>query len=208
MPCFFFASWIRRGTYWWSLVIVSCFRSCFFLRPVMMFICVFVASRKVCTLFSAASLLALSSQVFPCFRDSDQFLDLREACCALFLHRGSTQAHICVSWRREITNSEANRVTESTFVPPPRSVFAHVFCYLLVSSELCDFAKIEPLLRLKVQARFFYVFVSRIIFWSSGGLPCCFSIEDLQGHIFVPAGATRLQIRRQMGFCIFGIYAT
>ena len=116
--------------------------SCFFLGPVlcfrvarrssMMFPFVFAASRKVRALFfSAGSLLGTFQAVFSVFfRVLDQFVGLREAGFAVFLHRGSARAHICASWRRQTTNSEANGVTKS-ICPPPGGRFSDIFFLLL-----------------------------------------------------------------------------
>ena len=73
----------------------------------------------------------------------DQFVGLRKACCARFLHRGSARARICASWRRQTTNSEANGVTKSIFVPPRGSLFGPLFGTFSYFSEFCDFVKIE-----------------------------------------------------------------
>ena len=73
----------------------------------------------------------------------DQLAGLWEACFAPFLHRGSARAHICASWRRQATNSEANGVTKSIFPPPRGSLFGPLFLTVSYFSELCDFVKIE-----------------------------------------------------------------
>ena len=73
----------------------------------------------------------------------DQFVDLREAGFAVFLRCGSARAHICASWRRQATNSEANGVTKSIFPPPRGSLFGPLFFTFSYFSEFCDFVKIE-----------------------------------------------------------------
>ena len=122
---------------------VSCFRGA--RRSSMMFPCVFAASHKARALFfSAGSLLGTFQAGFSVFfRVLDQFVGLREACFASFLHRGSARAHICASWRRQTTNSEANGVTKSIFVPPWGSIFGLLFVILMFFSEVCDFVKIQ-----------------------------------------------------------------
>ena len=97
----------------------------------MMLSCVFAASRKVCALFfSSGSLLGTVQAGFSLFfRILDEFVGLREACCAPFLHRRSTRAHICASGRRQTTNSESNGITKSIF-PPPRGRFSEHFLLL------------------------------------------------------------------------------
>ena len=111
----------------------------------MMFPCVFAASHKARALFfSAGSLLGTFQAGFSLFFGVlDQFVGLREACFAHFLHRGSARAHICASWRRQTTNSEANGVTKSIFVPPRGSLFGPLFVTFRYFLELCDFVKIE-----------------------------------------------------------------
>ena len=138
-----------------ALVVVSGVLSCLCLTPVlcfraarrsvMMFCCVFVASRKVCALFFIAGFLLGTFQaafsVF--FRVLEQFVGLRGACFALFLHRGPARAHVCASWRRQTTNSEANGVTKLIFPFSRRSFFGQLFVTFRYFSELCDFVKIE-----------------------------------------------------------------
>ena len=110
-----------------------------------MFPCVFAASHKARALFfSAGSLLGTFQAGFSLFFGVlDQFVGLREACFAHFLHRGSVRAHICASWRRQATNSEANGVTKSIFPPPRGSLFGPLFGTFSYFSEFCDFVKIE-----------------------------------------------------------------
>ena len=60
-----------------------------------------------------------------------------------FLHRGHTKAHISGNWRRQTTNSPANRDTKSTSVPPLGSVFGPLLVTFSIFYELCDFVKIE-----------------------------------------------------------------
>ena len=114
-------------------------------RSPMMFSCVFAASHKVwALLFSAGSLsgtlqagFSLSCRVF------HQFGGLREACRALFVHRGFARAHICASWRRQTTNSEANGVTKSICPFLQELLFGQLFVTFSYVSELCDFVKTE-----------------------------------------------------------------
>ena len=89
----------------------------------------FAASHKArAFFFSAGSLLGTFQANFSVFvRVLDQFVGLREACFAHFLHRGSARAHIRARWRRQATNSEANEVTKSIFPPPPGSLFGPLF---------------------------------------------------------------------------------
>ena len=103
--------------------------------------CVFAASHKARALFfSAGSLLGtFQAGFFVFFRVVDQFVGLREACFALFLHRGSARAHVCASWRRQTANSEANGVTKSIFPPPRVSIFAPLLVTFSYFSEFCDF---------------------------------------------------------------------
>ena len=77
------------------------------------------------------------------FRCLGPIFGLREACFAHFLHRGSIRAHICASWRRQATNSEANGVAKSIFPPPRGSFFGPLFGTFSYFSEFCDFVKIE-----------------------------------------------------------------
>ena len=114
-------------------------------RSSMMFPCVFAASHKARALFfSAESLLGTFQVGFSLFFGVlDQLFGLREACFARFLHRGSARARICASWRRQTTNSEANGVTKSIFVPPRGSLFGPLFGTFSYFSEFCDFVKIE-----------------------------------------------------------------
>ena len=111
----------------------------------MMFPCVFAASHEARALFfSAGSLLGTLQAGFSLFFGVlDQFCGLRDACFAHFLYRGSARAHICASWRRQITNSEANGVTKSIFPPPGGLLFGSLFGTFRYFSELCDFVKIE-----------------------------------------------------------------
>ena len=149
---FVFANWERtriagiiRGIL--ALHVVTCLLSRILLRPVlcfrgarrsvMMFCCVFAASRHLARPFSALGLFwALSGQFFLFFFVSlAEILGFWEACHALFKHRGSIRAHICASWRRQTTNLAANRVTKSVFPHPPWSVFELFFGTFLYSSE-------------------------------------------------------------------------
>ena len=111
----------------------------------MMSPCVFAASHKARALFfSAGSLLGTFQAGFSLlFGVLDQFFGLREACFAHFLNRGSARAHICASWRRQATNSEANGVTKSIFPPARGSFFGPLFGTFSYFSEFCDFVKIE-----------------------------------------------------------------
>ena len=111
---------------------VLCFRGA--RRSSMMFPCVFATSRKVCAFVSSVgSLLGASRSFFSTFCFVlGQFVGLREACCARFLHRGSARARICASWRRQTTNSEANGVTKSIFVLPQGSIFGPRFVIFFV----------------------------------------------------------------------------
>ena len=95
----------------------------------MMFPCVFAASHTARALFfSAVSLLGTFHACFSLFFSVlDQFFGVRGACFARFLHRGSARARICASWRRQTTNSEANGVTKSIFVPPRGLLFGPLF---------------------------------------------------------------------------------
>ena len=111
----------------------------------MMFPCVFAASHKARALFFSAGFLLGTFQVSfsEFFRVLEQFVGLREACFAPVLDRGSARAHICASWRRQTTNSEANGVTKSIFPPPWGSIFGPLFATFQYFTELCDFVKIE-----------------------------------------------------------------
>ena len=106
----------------------------------------FAASCKARALFfSAGSLLGTFQAGFSVFfRVLDQFVGLREACFASFLHRGNARAQICASWCRQ-TNSEANGITKSIFPPPRGSLFGLLFVTFRYFPELHDFVKIELL---------------------------------------------------------------
>ena len=100
---------------------------------------------KLARAFLALGLFwALSRQVFLFFSVSwTNLLVFGGPALLLFLHRGSARAHICASWRRQTTNSEANGVTKSIFVPPRGSLFGPLFGTFSYFSEFCDFVKIE-----------------------------------------------------------------
>ena len=81
-------------------LLLSCFRGAVFCfrgaqRSFIMFFCVVAASRKVCAFFLGLGLLLGTFQAgFSLFvRVLDEFVGLREDCCA-FLHRRSARAHI------------------------------------------------------------------------------------------------------------------
>ena len=115
----------------------------------MMFPCVFAASHTARALFfSAGSLLGTFQAGFSLFFGVlDQFFGVRGACFARFWQSGSARARICASWRRQTTNSEANGVTKSIFVPPRELLFGQLFVTSRYFSDLRDFAKIELQLR-------------------------------------------------------------
>ena len=95
---------ITSGTV--ALVVVTCFLSCFCFEARLVFsghpplghdvlLCVLSPRVKFAFFFSAGSLLGTFQAVFSVFLHAlGQLFGLREACCAPFLHRGLTKAHI------------------------------------------------------------------------------------------------------------------
>ena len=137
----FFTTWertrIRKITSGMIVfVIVSCFRPCFILRPilcfrgahcsVMRFICVFVVSRKVCTFFCSAEFCLNSSQAGFWF----------SAGLRVFLHRGSSHERVFVSAGAARLQIRRQMGSPSRLLSLPWGRFSHrllICCYIFLN---------------------------------------------------------------------------
>ena len=94
------------------------------------FCCLARSSRALFQRWLSSGLLGTFQAGFSVFfRVLDQFVGLREAGFAAFLHLGSARAHICASWRRQTSNSEANGFTKSICPLSLGASFLITFCY-------------------------------------------------------------------------------